>query len=320
MSNQVYKIIFMGTPDFAVPGLKALASDERFDILAVVTQEDKPVGRKQELTFPAVKQAALELDLPVLQPKKLKEIADELKNLEPDFIVVIAYGQILSEKVLNIPKIACINVHASLLPKYRGSACLQAPILNGDAEAGITIMLMEKSLDTGDILKQAAINLKGDESLEYLHDTLSDLGSKILGDTLINFAEAKILPKKQDDSLSSYVKEIDKKDGEIDWTKSAQIIERQVRAYQPWPSAFSHLEGKLFKIIKSQVIENDDKSLEIGQIFEQNKGLAVKCGQNALHILELQLEGKKAMEAKSFLAGNKQVIGKILKMVPSSNG
>lgn len=310
----------MGTPDFAVPGLQALESDSRFEILTVVTQEDKPVGRKQELTFPAIKKAAISLGLPVLQPKKLKEIVTDLQNLEPDFIVVIAYGQILSTKVLDIPKVACVNVHASLLPKYRGSACLQAPILNGDDKAGITVMLMEKGLDTGDILKQAAIDLKGDESLEYIHDTLSILGSKILGDTLIDFAEGKITPQKQDDSLSSYVKEIEKSDGEINWQKTAQEIERQIRAYNPWPSAFSHLDGKLFKIIKSQIIENTDNNLEIGQIFEQNSGLAVKCGQNALLILELQLEGKKAMNAKSFLSGNKQVIGKILQMVSSSNG
>lgn len=319
MTNHRYKIIFMGTPDFAVPGLKALASDSRFEILTVVTQEDKPVGRKQELTFPAIKKAALDLGLPVLQPKKLKEIVTDLQNLEPDFIVVIAYGQILSTTVLSIPKVACINVHASLLPKYRGSACLQAPILNGDDKAGITVMLMEKSLDTGDILKQAAIDLQGNESLEYIHDTLSELGAKILGDTLIDLAEGKIVPQKQDDSLSSYVKEIDKSDGEINWQKTALEIERQIRAYNPWPSAFSHLEGKLLKIFKAQIIENTDNNLEIGQIFEQNGGLAIKCGQNALLILELQLEGKKAMDAKSFLAGNKQVIGKIL-MVSSSNG
>lgn len=310
----------MGTPDFAVPGLKALASDSRFEILTVVTQEDKPVGRKQELTFPAIKKAALDLELPVLQPKKLKEIVTDLQNLEPDFIVVIAYGQILSTKVLSIPKVTCVNVHASLLPKYRGSACLQAPILNGDDQAGITVMLMEKSLDTGDILKQAAIDLKGDESLEYIHDTLSNLGAKILGDTLVDLAEGKIIPQKQDDSQSSYVKEIDKSDGEINWSKGALEIERQIRAYNPWPSAFSHLEDKLLKIFKAQIIENNDNNLEIGQIFEQNGALAIKCGQNALLILELQLEGKKAMDAKSFLAGNKQVIGKILQMVSSSNG
>ena len=182
----------MGTPDFAVPGLKALYNDNRFEVVSVVTQEDKPVGRKQELLPTPVKKAALEFNLPVLQPDRLKNIADKLRELEPDFIVVIAYGQILNEEVLNIPKIACINVHASLLPKYRGAACLQAPILNGDSETGITIMLMDKGLDTGNILHQEKIDLAGSENLEIVHDKLTELGASVLGDTLIDFADGKI--------------------------------------------------------------------------------------------------------------------------------
>ncbi len=317
MKEKRYKVIFMGTPEFAEPGLKALFNDNRFEMRAVVTQADKAVGRRQELTFPAIKKTALELGLPILQPKRVKNIVDKLTALQPDFIVVIAYGQILTEAVLNIPKIACINVHASLLPKYRGSACLQAPILNGDSEAGISIMLMDIGLDTGDILKQASILLNGNENLEFIHDTLSELGASILGDTLIDFVENKIIPVKQDNSLSSYVKEIDKKDGEIDWTKRALEIERQIRAYTPWPGAFTYLEGKLLKIIKGQTLENSDNSLQIGHIFKENKGLAVKCGQNALLILELQLEGKKITSSESFLAGHQDVINK---MVSSSNG
>lgn len=307
----------MGTPDFAVPGLKALDNDARFEIVAVITQEDKAVGRHQELSFPAIKKAALDLDLPVLQPKRVKNIVTELKAMEADFIVVIAYGQILNETVLSIPKVACVNVHASLLPKYRGSACLQAPILNGDQEAGITIMLMDKGLDTGDILKQASIDLQGDESLEFIHDQLSEMGANILGNTLTDFAEGKITPIKQDETQSSYVKEIDKKDGEINWSKDALEIERQIRAYTPWPGAFTYLEGKLLKIIKAKTLEISDNNLKIGQIFKENKGLAIKCGQNALLILELQLEGKKITSAESFLVGHQDVIGK---MVSSSNG
>lgn len=317
MEEKRYKVIFMGTPDFAVPGLKALFQDRRFEIAAVVTQKDKSVGRNHEKVFPAVKKAALELGLPILQPQKVKNIATKLKSFEPDFIVVIAYGQILNEEVLNIPKIACINVHASLLPKYRGSACLQAPILNGDDRTGVTIMLMAKGLDTGDILRQGEIPLKGDESLEFIHDTLSKLGATLLGDTLIDFAKKRISPVKQDNSLSSYVKEIEKKDGEIDWDKDAIETERQLRAFTPWPGAFTYLEGKMLKIIKAKVLENNDNNLKIGQFFLQNKSLAIKCGQNALLILELQLEGKKIMTAESFLAGHQDIIGK---MVSSSNG
>lgn len=309
MPTQKYKVIFMGTPDFAVPGLKALDSDNRFEIISVVTQEDKPIGRKQELLPTPVKKASLELGLPVLQPKRLKNITEKLSNLAPDFIVVIAYGQILNEAVLNIPNVACVNVHASLLPKYRGAACLQAPILNGDTETGVTIMLMDKGLDTGDILHQEKIELTGSETLEIVHNKLSCLGAEILGDTLIDFAEGKITPQKQDESLTSYVKVIDKKDGQINWNNDAKVIERKIRAFTPWPGTFSYIAGKLVKIIKAKEIICEN-NLNIGEIFSENKELLVKCGQNALLILELQLEGKKATDSQSFLAGHQDIIGK----------
>ena len=312
MIDKRYKVIFMGTPEFAVPGLKAIFNDPRFEIVCVVTQEDKPAGRKQELSAPAVKVAATELGLPVLQPRRLKNIAENLKLLTPDFIVVIAYGQILPESVLNIPSVACVNVHASLLPKYRGAACLQAPILNGDSETGVTIMLMDKGLDTGDILKQSKINLTGAETLETVHDSLSLLGASLLGDTLVGFAEGKIISQKQDEALTSYVKVIDKKDGQINWTDAAEVIERKVRAFNPWPGSFSFLEGKMIKIIKAELAQTENNDLEIGQIFSENKQLMVKCGQNALLILELQLEGKKSTDSKSFLAGHQDIIGKKL--------
>ncbi len=250
----------------------------------------------------------MELRLPILQPKRLKNISDELKKLAPDFIVVIAYGQILNETVLNIPKVACVNVHASLLPKYRGAACLQAPILNGDSETGVTIMLMDKGLDTGDILHQEKIELTGSETLEIAHDKLSELGAKVLGNVLVDLADGKIKPIKQDNSLSSYVTVIDKKDGQINWSDNAVIIERKIRAFTPWPGTFTYLNGKLVKIIRAKevICENN---LNIGEIFSENKELLVKCGQNALLILELQLEGKKATDSQSFLSGHKEVVG-----------
>ena len=309
MSQQTYKIIFMGTPDFAVPGLQALIGDSRFKIAAVITQEDKPVGRKQELLPTPIKKVALENNLTVWQPKRLKNIADKIKAAAPDFIVVIAYGQILPEAVLAIPKIACINVHASLLPKYRGAACLQAPILNGDSETGVTVMLMDKGLDTGDILRQERIKLNGSETLAALHDELSALGAKILGNTLIDYAAGKIKPQLQNNKIASYITTIKKEDGRIDWLKPAEAIERQSRAFNPWPGTFTNLNGKIIKIIKAKAIENNDKNLISGQIFLEENGLAVKCGQNALLILELQLEGKKATDFKSFLAGHKEIIG-----------
>ena len=309
MSQKTYKIIFMGTPDFAVPGLQALINDPRFKIAAVVTQEDKPVGRKQELLPTPVKKTALENKLTVWQPKHVKNIADKIKTAAPDFIVVIAYGQILPEEVLAIPQVACVNVHASLLPKYRGAACLQAPILNGDQETGVTVMLMDKGLDTGDILRQERIELANSETLTTLHDKLSALGAKILGDTLIDYATGKIKPQPQDNKLASYITTIKKEAGRIDWRKPAEVIERQIRAFNPWPGTFTDLNGKMIKIIKAKTTENNDKSLISSQIFLEENVLAVKCGQNGLLILELQLEGKKATDSKSFLAGHKEIIG-----------
>lgn len=308
MLTKRYKIIFLGTPDFAVPGLQALANDSRFEVISVITQKDKPVGRKQELLATPVKKAALELKLPVWQPNRLKNIADKIKKTNPDFLVVIAYGQILNEEILSTPQIACVNVHASLLPKYRGAACLQAPILNGDKETGVTIMLMDKGLDTGAILQQEKISLDSSETLETVHNKLSNLGAKVLGDVLVNFAEKKIDPIKQDNALSSYVTVIDKKDGQINWLDSADTIERKVRAFNPWPGTFTYLAGKLVKIHRVKVVETKN-NLPAGQIFSENKELLVKCGQNALLILELQLEGKKATDSQSFLAGHQDVIG-----------
>ena len=312
MLNKRYKIVFAGTPDFAVPGLQALSKDPRFEIKAVITQEDKPVGRKQELINTPVKKAALLLGLKVLQPKKINNIAKEIAELEPDFIVVIAYGQILKKSILEIPKIACVNVHASLLPKYRGASCLQAPILNGDSETGVSIMLMDEGLDTGDILKQERINLEGNETLEFLHDTLSYLGASILADTLDSFAQGKIKPQKQDDTLSSYVKTIDKKDGKINWNEGAIEIDRKIRAFNPWPGTYGLLDSKIVKIKRAKVDINKHPEKKIGEIFEENKELLVKCGQNSLVILELQLEGKKAMDSQSFLAGHQDVLGRII--------
>lgn len=313
MPNKRYKVVFAGTPDFAIPGLKALFKDPRFEIKAVITQIDKPIGRKQELVNTPVKKAALELGLKVWQPKNINNISDQINQLEPDFIVVIAYGQILKKVILDIPKIACVNVHASLLPKYRGASCLQAPILNGDKETGISIMLMDEGLDTGDILRQEKIELSGTENLEFLHDNLSVLGASVLADTLDSFAQGKIKPQKQDESLSSYVSTISKKDGQINWNEAAIEIDRKIRAFNPWPGAYGFLDRKIFKVIKTKVAEINRPELKNGQIFTENRELLIKCGQNSLLILELQLEGAKAMDSQSFLAGHQDIIGKIIK-------
>ncbi len=295
----------MGTPEFALPGLSRLISSDIFEIVGVFTQPDKPVGRSQALTPSPIKKLALEAHLAIFQPTKLKDELENIKKLRPDLIVVIAYGKIILQSILDIPTYGCINVHASLLPKYRGAAVLNAPILNGDRETGVTIMRMEAGLDTGPILRQAKIKLTGIENLESVHDKLSALGAELLIPTLIDFVAGKIVPQVQDESQATYIKTLNKGDGKIDWSKSALEIERMVRAYNPWPGTYALLEDKIIKIIavenKTLALNNHKK----GEAFQSDGKLAIQCGQDSLVILKLQLEGKKIMSAEEFLRGHK---------------
>lgn len=304
-TNNKIRIIFMGTPEFSLAGLKKLIKEETFEIVGVFTQPDKPVGRNQTLSFPAVKKLALENNLNIFQPNKIKDGIETIKNLKPDLIVVIAYGKIIPQSILDIPTYGCINVHASLLPKYRGAACLNAPILNGDTETGVTIMRMEAGLDTGPILRQAKMKLAGNENLEIVHDTLSNLGAELLVPALLDFIAGEIKAISQDDSQASYIKTLNKEDGKIDWSKSATEIERMVRAYNPWPGTYAMFEDKIIKIIavENQILKlNDHKK---GEAFQNDGKLALQCGQDSLVILKLQLEGKKIMSAEEFLRGHK---------------
>ena len=312
-ANKKIRVIFMGTPEFALPGLRRLIAVPDFDIVGVYTQPDKPVGRRQELTASPVKELALKHNIKVFQPAKINLEMENIKNLKPDLIIVIAYGKIIPQAILDIPTKGCINIHASLLPKYRGAACLNAPILNGDAETGVTIMKMEAGLDTGPILRQAKIKLNGAENLEDVHDRLAELGAEILVPTLTDFIDGKIQPQIQDDAQASYVKTIDKEDGKIIWTKSAAEIERMIRAYNPWPGTYGKIDGQTLKIITV-----DQKILSInnypaGTLFLEDKKLAIQCEQGALNILKLQLAGKKIMTAAEFINGNRNLIDKILK-------
>ena len=295
----------MGTPEFALAGLKSLITEKSYDIVGVFTQPDKAVGRNQTISFPPVKRLALENNLSVFQPEKIKDALETIKNLKPDLIVVIAYGKIIPQSILDIPTYGCINVHASLLPKYRGAACLNAPILNGDKETGVTIMKMEAGLDTGPILRQAVMKLNGNENLETVHDTLSNLGAELLVPTLNDFVNGKIEPKIQDESQASYIKTLNKEDGKIDWTKSAQEIERQVRAYNPWPGTYTNDGDKSIKIIgvENKVLATNNH--QIGEAFVDNGRLVIQCGQDSLVILRLQAAGKKPMTSLEFLRGNK---------------
>lgn len=306
------KTIFIGTPEFAVPALRSLLKNDLFDIVLAITQPDKKVGRKQILTASPVKNIALENNLLLLQPEKIKDITDEIADIKPDLIVVAAYAQIIPESILNIPKYGCINIHGSLLPKYRGAACIPAAIINGDRETGITIMKMDKGLDTGPILDRSSIPINNDDTGATLYAKLSDLGAELLIPTLLNYIDGKVKPQIQDDPISSYVGMLKKEDGKIDWSQDAQSIERFVRAMIPWPEAWTTwLDKKL--TIKSSICIDADTDHKIGEVALFDDRLAVGCGNGFLIIDKLQIEGKNAMNAKDFLSGNKKIIGSILK-------
>lgn len=299
------KIIFMGTPDFSVPVLNELIKNGH-EIAAVVTQADKPRGRGKEVQFPPVKQAAVEHGITVYQPLKVKtpEFTEILKNINPDVIVVVAFGQILSKEILDIPKYGCINVHASLLPQLRGAAPIQWSIINGEKTTGVTTMYMDVGLDTGDMLEKSEVTIEPDETGGSLHDKLSDAGAKLIISTLHKLEDGTAIRKKQDDSLSSYAKMLDKKLGNIDFSEDAEYIERLIRGLNPWPSAYTSYNGKLLKIWKGNVIY-DDTGKTPGEITDvTNDSFSVACGKNTLKILEVQLEGKKRMTAEEFLRGN----------------
>jgi methionyl-tRNA formyltransferase len=302
--NKITRIIFMGTPEFSLPGLNSLINEPSYNIVGVFTQPDKPVGRNQILTPPPVKSLALKNGLSVFQPEKIKDSLEIIKDLQPDLIVVIAYGKIIPPSILDIPTYGCVNVHASLLPKYRGAACLNAPILNGDQKTGITIMKMEAGLDTGPVLRQAKIKLEGKETLEDVHNKLSSLGAEILVPTLNDFMADKITPLIQDETRASYVKTLKKEDGKIDWKKPALEIERLVRAYNPWPGAYT-LNGK--NILKILEVENKvlkSNTHKIGESFINEGRLVIQCRQDSLVILRLQAAGKKPMTSFEFLKGH----------------
>jgi methionyl-tRNA formyltransferase len=308
----------MGTPEFSLPGLSALISSADFEIVGVFTQPDKPVGRKQLLTPPPVKVLALENKIKVFQPEKIKIEIENIRSLTPDLIVVIAYGKIIPQEILDIPTYGCINVHASILPKYRGAACLNAPILNGDTQTGVTIMKMEAGLDTGPILRQAEMKLTGAETLTDVHDCLSHLGANLLPEVLQDWMAGKIKPQTQDNSQASYITTLAKEDGQIDWSKPAIEIERKIRAYNPWPGTFCHDKNdKIVKILKAKISTEDQLSTSLsakaGTTSLINNQLTVTCGQGSIIILKLQTEGGKALDVKDFLSGHQDFTGQILK-------
>lgn len=296
------KIIYMGTPDFAVPALKALANSEH-KVVAVFTQPDKPKGRKMILTPPDVKVCAAKLNIPVYQPTTFKDgkALEIINSYNPDVIVVAAYGKILPKSVLVAPKYGCVNIHGSLLPKYRGAAPIQQSVLNGDKITGVTTMLMDVGLDTGDILMTAQTEIGENETSGELFDRLAILGGDLILDTLSALENNTVTPQKQDESKACHTSKIDKSYCPIDFTKSAAEVHNQIRGLNPWPIATTQICGKNIKIYSSCLCEKSGKSGTIISV----KPFVVACGEGSVEILELQPEGKKRMSSDAFIAGHK---------------
>ncbi len=301
------KIVYMGTPDFAVNTLEAIVKAGH-EVVLVVTKPDRAKGRSGKLVYTPVKEKALEYGLPVAQPEKVREeeFVSRLEKLAPDVIVVVAFGQILPERILKIPKYGCINVHASLLPAYRGAAPIQWAVIDGLNETGVTTMYMEKGLDTGDIICQSRLMLDKEDTGGSLFERLAKEGASLLLTTLEQIEQGTATRTKQDDSKSSYAKMLTKEMGRLDFSKDAAVLERLIRGLNPWPSAYTFLHGKSLKIYKAEVLLEESLSgtMEPGTVMSvDKKSFTVRCGNGALRILNLQLAGKKRLDTSAFLLG-----------------
>ena len=307
------KIVFMGTPDFAVGALEALV-EAGHEVVAVVTQPDKPKGRGKEMQQTPVKACALKHNIEVFQPVKIKtaEAVEVLKGYGADLFVVAAFGQILSKEILDMPKYGCVNIHASLLPKYRGAAPIQWAILDGEKETGVTIMQMNEGLDTGDMLTKVIVPIEDTDTGESLFNKLAEAGAKLLVETIPQIEAGTLKPEPQDDSLSTYAKMIKKEMGLIDWNKEAIVLERLVRGMNSWPSAYTHFNGKTLKVWEAAVEVCETKAAP-GTVVEVTKNsIKVQTGQDLLVLKQIQLEGKKRMDVAAFLLGYKVETGTVL--------
>lgn len=308
-------IVFMGTPDFALPALKALYESDHH-ISLVVTQPDKAIGRGKKIQFSPIKEYALEKGLEIAQPQRIRNdvaLIERLKKLQPDVIVVVAFGQILTQEILDIPKYGCFNIHASILPAYRGAAPIQWAIYDGQKETGVTIMKMDAGLDTGDMLLIERLPIEENETGASLFEKLSILGGelilRVLEDVDSYLEKRQPQPK---ESTTDYAKMLTKQSGEISWKKSAIEIERQIRAFNPWPGSFTYLDRKLFKIFEAKVVEGRD-GVACGEVIKVSpKELVIQTKEGSLSILEVQLEGKKRMKIADFLRGYNIEVGKVL--------
>lgn len=309
------RVVFIGTPDFAIPPLESLILDG-YQVVAVYTQPDQPAGRGRPLVYSAVKRAALDFKLPVLQPTNLKEtsVLERLADFHPDVIVVAAFGQLLTESVLNLPRYGCINIHPSLLPRFRGPSPVAAAILAGDDFAGVTIMLMDKGLDTGPILARAQVPILDADNTASVTNKLSRIGAQLLIDVLPRWSGGEIKPQPQDEALATYSNPLSKEDGEMDWYRPAIELWRRVRAFYPWPGCYTRWQGRQLKIVEAVPLPGADNQI-VGQVASLNEGGAafgVNAGEGVLGILTVQLEGKRVMPAEEFLRGARQLIGAIL--------
>lgn len=305
------KVIFMGTPEFSVPCLERLISDGE-EVVGVFTQPDKPKGRGYELSFSPVKECALKHNIPVFQPNSMKDgkALEIINDLKPDLSVVVAFGKILPKEILYAPKYNSVNIHASLLPSYRGAAPIQWSILNGEKKTGVTSMLMDEGIDTGDMLIKSEVEISENMTAGELHDKLSLLGAEVLSETIKELKSNNLHPVKQDDSLSNYSPMLSKELCPIDFNRTAQEIHNQIRGLSPWPVATAKLNGKTVKIHSSAI--NNEKTGIPGVVAEADSVITVGCGDNkCIDIFELQLEGKKRMKAKDFLLGHKIPVGSV---------
>ena len=309
------KIVYMGTPDFAVPPLAALVK-AGYEVTAVITQPDKPKGRGKTLLPTPVKEEAMKHENTVYQPQKVRdpEFVEVLKNLAPDMIVVAAFGQIIPKEILDMPKYGCINIHASLLPKYRGAAPIQQAVIDGEKESGVTIMKMGMGLDTGDMISQAVVTLSEDETGGSLFDRLAETGASLLIQTIPSIENGTATYTKQpEESPTPYAAMITKKMGLLDFSRNAEVLERLVRGMNPWPSAYTYLNNKTLKVWKAVVEDAESGKVAPGTIVGvDKKGIHVACGEKILVLQEVQLEGKKRMETDAFLRGYQVTEGTIL--------
>jgi len=303
------RIVFMGTPDFAIPTLLAL--DEHHEVVGVVTQPDRRAGRGRNLVMPPVKEAALQLGLPTIQPKALGEpgAMEQVQAWQPDLIVVAAFGQILRKPMLALPPHGCLNVHASLLPSYRGASPIAAAILAGEVVTGVTIMRMDEGMDTGPILAQAECPLAPDESAATLTGKLAQLGAELLVETLPVWLSGDLLAQPQDDSQASYCRPLRKQDGHLEWSQPADYLERQVRAYDPWPGTYTIWQGRRLSVIRAQALPGRKEPGPPGKVVELEPGVGVVTGRGILELMAVQLAGKKPTEAGAFARGQRDLVG-----------